>query len=106
MLELTGAWRGGSARPQVFHFAFRNQELFDRRWLDYGFVTRLGATTSILHINGFNDSYNVSGFDEPSRVETFFGPTQLIYRIASLHPFELRIRPPEESTGPSVRFPA
>ncbi len=93
-------------RPQTFHFAYRHENLFGRRWLHYGFVVRSGLAVRLLHINGHTDEYITRNHREPTRVETFFGQENAIFRIASLHPFSLNIGPERDNVDSAVRFVA
>lgn len=91
-------------RPQVFHFAYRHPILFGKRWLQYGFVIRIGKQARLVHINGHTESYLASTLQDPTFVETYFGEGPAVFRIASIHPFEL-IEPEDDSGVPRLRFP-
>ena len=90
--------------PQVFHFAFCNPGVFGERWLQYGFVERYQNTVRLVHINGHTETYEADTLDEPSKVETWFGPGPAVFRVASLHRFDLVVG--EAWKGERVRFPA
>lgn len=105
LIEIVGDLEVTASRPQLFHFAYRERDLFGGRWLEYGFVTRQGQCVQLLHINGHAESYLTDTPDEPSRVETWFGPGPAIFRIASLHPFSVKVNDPDEDEHQRVRFP-
>ncbi len=90
--------------PQVFHFAFHSPGVFGERWLQYGFIERYQDTVRLVHINGHTETYEAQVLGEPSRVETWFGPGHAVFRVASLHPFELAVS--NTVDGKRVRFPA
>ncbi|WP_417455904.1 hypothetical protein [Kordiimonas sp.] len=90
--------------PQVFHFAFCNPGVFGERWLQYGFVERYKNTVRLVHINGHTETCEAGTSSEPSRIETWFGPGHAVFRVASLHPFHLKIK--ETTCSPYLRFPA
>lgn len=92
--------------PQAFHFAFRQPGWFADRWLDYGFVVRTGREVRLLHINGKSESYKTRSLEEPTYVETFFGPSTVEFCIASLHPFTHCVDPVETCSDSRVRFQA
>ncbi len=91
-------------KPQVFHFAFRSPDLFGKRWLQYGFVERCGKQVRLVHINGHVERYETEDISNLSHVETWFGAGAAIFRIASLHPFSLKVT--DKQTNACVRFPA
>lgn len=92
-------------RPQMLHFAFKHPSLFHARWLEYGLVRVYGASVALHHINGYTDRLELAAPDEPVRVETWFGPGPALFRVASLHPFEVGIAAPEDAAARALRFP-
>ncbi|NDP47499.1 MAG: hypothetical protein GZ085_03740 [Sulfuriferula multivorans] len=105
-IRLTGQKHLDKVTPQVFHFAFRQVGRFAGHWLDYGFVVRTGTEVKLLHINGQAESYSANCLEEPTYVETFFGPSAVEFCIASLHPFSYELDPLTTSTDFRVRFHA
>jgi transcriptional regulator with XRE-family HTH domain len=93
-----------TCRPQVFHFAFQNPGGFAARWLEYGMVVRGGRQADLWHINGYRQSTIYTDRVTPTHVETWCGPGPAIFRVASLHAFELTTaaNPPGEGV---LRFP-
>lgn len=90
--------------PHVFHFSFRHPTLFGGRWLQYGIVIKTARSVTLLHINGYSDSYELCNANL-ARVETRFGSGPAVFRVASLHDFALEIKG-EDSSQPKVQFPA
>ena len=105
-LELSGDTRLPDMHPQVFHFAFRHPSLFGKRWLQYGYLVRTGLGVQLIHINGHSEKYEVRQGSDPTFVETFFGDGPAIFRIASIHPFSLRLSGEQKAPGNRVRFPS
>ena len=103
---LTGTDPAMEIRPQVFHFAFRNPRRFGDRWLQYGFVIRHGSGAGLWHINGHNEQLQFASALEPTRVETWFGPGPVVFRVASLHGFTLGTPSEKPAAGPALQFPA
>ena len=92
------------ARPQAFHFAFRQPGRFGDRWLQYGTVFRHRLQVSLWHIGGDNQRVFVQLFADPTPVKTWLGPGAAAFKIASLHPFDLRlVHDPDDR--PAVSFP-
>jgi hypothetical protein len=57
----------------------------------------------LYHINGHTDRLDRKTLDESVRVQTWFGPTHTLFRVASLHPFELSVG--DGGHEPAMRFP-
>lgn len=93
--------RGG---PFVYHVAFRHATLFGKRWLQYGMVLRYGKRVSLRHINGHTDMYDAEDVQAPTRIETWFGPSPAVFRIASLHAFDLYLDQATNAELSAVRF--
>ena len=95
-----------TGEPRVWHFAYRHERLFGRRWLQYGVVSRVGRQVTLLHINGHEDSIELQSEVEVVQVQTWFGPGAAVFRVASLHEFSLDVVfPCDRAGGPWVRFP-
>ena len=90
--------------PFVYHVAFRHPALFVKRWLQYGVVLRHGNRVSLRHINGHTDMCDVEDVRSPLRIETWFGPNPAVFRVASLHPFQLEVEESPDEKVPVVRF--
>lgn len=105
-ISLTGHRHLDNLTPQVFHFAFRQPGRFAGHWLDYGFVVRTGKEVRLLHINGQAETYMANRLEEPTYVETFFGPSAVEFCIASLHSFSHNLNPEATDTDMRVRFHA
>lgn len=95
-----------SSRAQVFHFAYHQPGLYGARWLQYGAVVRYERTAFLWHINGHTEERELRGIDEPALVDTWFGPTETRFKIASLHPFKLSKLASWRGDKPPMRFPA
>ncbi|MPZ46607.1 MAG: hypothetical protein GEV05_25125 [Betaproteobacteria bacterium] len=104
LVRLLGQRQYDEHYPQLFHFAFRCPKRHGSRWLQYGFVSRLGSSVSLVHIDGHTHSYRVKSQAEPSCVETFFGPEAATFRVASLHDFLLSFDPENINHRDAVRF--
>jgi len=78
-------------RPQIFHFAYRHPHNFGARWLQYGLVSRNGVGAALWHINGHTQKLLLRVITAPTPVMTWLGPGPAIFRVASLHPFEITI---------------
>jgi hypothetical protein len=92
-------------RPQILHFAFKHPSLFHARWLEYGLVRVHGTSAALHHINGYADRLERADPDVPIRVETWFGPGAALFRVASLHPFDLTVADSGLATTRALRFP-
>lgn len=92
-----------SQKPQVFHFAYRQPSFFGNRWLQYGCVIRRVRSVSLWHINGHAETLTVDSLTEPTPVKTYFGPEPAQFRVASLHPFQVRVT--RHTIEPAVMFP-
>lgn len=91
--------------PLVYHVAFRHADLFGRRWLQYGWLLREGKRVELRHINGYVATCELPGTDLPLRVETWFGPSPAVFRLASLHPFQMEMDDSSDHQQSVVRFP-
>lgn len=101
-VELFGVQQCDTLRPQVFHFAFQSPRRFAGRWLQYGFIQRHGPRAQLWHIDGQYQQLEIPEQDAPTRVETWFGPGPAIFRVASLHHFDLEVA--SGTTAPALRF--
>lgn len=104
-ISITPSGRARCGGPFVYHVAFRHATLFGKRWLQYGVVLRYGNRISLRHINGHTDMYDAEEVQSPTRIETWFGPSPAVFRVASLHPFDLAVNETGASSLPTVRFP-
>jgi hypothetical protein len=52
---LQHALNSPDARPQIFHFAYKQPSLFHTRWLQYRLVKVHGTLATLHHINGHTD---------------------------------------------------
>jgi len=104
--EIAGAPAVYEDRPQVFHFAYRHAALFGRQWVQYGFVLRHGGAVRLISINGHVENRSIDARDAPTLVETWFGPSPTVFRIASLHDFDIHLRTKDTTGEIGVRFPA
>ena len=105
ILPPSGApWPTG--KPLVWHFAYRHERLFGRRWLQYGVVSRVGRRVTLLHINGHEGASELQSEEDVVQVQTWFGPGEAVFRVASLHGFALGVVFPSDlAAGHCVRFP-
>ncbi len=106
VFEIEGASSNHNSGPQVFHFAYRHTALFGKQWAQYGYVTRYGEDCQLVSINGYVDSCVIQSPDAPSYIETWFGPSPTIIRIASLHEFTAKIVANPNAIDTRLRFPA
>lgn len=90
----------GGGAPQVFHFAYLSLE----RWSPYGVVERDGLALNLTQINGQIQRARLKEIGSPTLVETWFGQGSCPFRVASLHPFKLRLRARETMEDGAVRF--
>lgn len=103
-IALTTKSSARQRHPYVFHFAFRHPRLFAERWLEYGIVLKYCGTVTLWHINGYSKTIELATPDEPARVQTWFGQGPAIFRVASLHPFNLELA--FDDAELELRFPA
>lgn len=94
-----------SSRPQTFHFAFRHTKYFGGYWLQYGTVFRHRHDASLWHINGHSERLSVAALIDPTPVKTWFGPGAAVFRVASLHPFGLRVSADQSDASQALTFP-
>jgi hypothetical protein len=106
LIQIAGSPTVYENRPQVFHFAYRHNALFGLQWVQYGYVLRYGKDCRLISINGHIESAQALAPEFPTLVETFFGPSPTIFRIASLHEFTVEIIAERAVNGNCVRFPA
>jgi hypothetical protein len=100
---LTHTEEPGLELPRTYHFAYRRVGVSDRMWRPYGTVIAYGS--EIVRITESGGYQGATRTGPPVRVETYFGPGPVEFRVASLHDFELALEVP--STGrPCVRFDA
>lgn len=105
-IEVTSAQDHRREIPQVFHFAYQQPGAFGHRWIQYGFVERLRTSVRLVNIKGEMERYAARAMNDPTLVETWFGPSFTNFRIASLHDFSITLRSSEVDTAERVRFSA
>ena len=103
-ISVAPSGRAPGGGPFVYHVAYRHVTLFAKRWLQYGVVLRYGNRISLRHINGHTDMYDAEDVGAPTRIETWFGPNPAVFRLASLHPFQLEVEESSDEKAPVVRF--
>lgn len=91
------------AIPKTYHIAYRRAGVSDRMWRPFGTVIGFETEIVLLSESGI---YQRIERDGPQVVfESYFGPGQAEFRIASIHAFSLTLEVP--STGRHcVRFSA
>jgi hypothetical protein len=104
-IEIAPSKRVDGVLPRVWHFAYQHTELFRGAWIQYGFVERCGQSVRLISINGQFERYEADT-DAYTLVETWFGPSPVKFRVASVHPFSMRVREREVQTAKRVRFNA
>lgn len=91
-------------RGQAFHFAYSEPAVALKRWIQYGFVERRERRVRLLSISGRTGQYEAATEGEPCLVETWFGPSPCLFRVASLHPFALEVLDRSPGTDRKVGF--
>lgn len=94
-----------ASRPQAFHFAFRHPTYFGGYWLQYGTVFRWRGEATLWHINGHSERISIESLTDPTPARTWFGPGPAIFRVASLHPFELEVTIDQSDGSRALTFP-
>lgn len=89
---------------RTYHVAYRQEFLFAGRWLQYGVLIRTPDKVQLVHINGDKQSYVPESNMAPTRFETYFGPGSAIFRVASLHEFDLALVETKDAAKPFVQF--
>lgn len=88
---------------RVWHFAWRD-DVDHALWRPYGFVRLTGTDLRLFSFNGLSDSATVDTPGSDFVVETWFGEGAAAFRVASLHPFELKVNNAAHTDGSRVRF--
>jgi hypothetical protein len=93
--------------PVVFHFAWRRSNARDRMWRPYGSVIRFDNKILLISESGDLQKVDINFHENPTIVETYFGIGSAMFRIASLHDFEISmpIQLPSQAKN-AVRFVA
>lgn len=84
-------------RPAAWHIAYRRVLNNDAMWRPYGTVIVRDGTRLLIHENGFTQQESVTAERPDLRFQTFFGPSQLQFRLASLRPFEIDVDFPDDA---------
>ncbi|MEK7266018.1 MAG: hypothetical protein AAB227_07965 [Pseudomonadota bacterium] len=92
--------------PRVFHFAYRHMVLFGVQWVQYGYVLRVEGKIRLVSINGHVESALAESQCAPIHVETWFGPSRTVFRVACLHDFTIGFLTDRRTADVCVRFPA
>jgi hypothetical protein len=64
-----------------------------------------GTSVALHHINGYTDQLERADPEVPVRVETWFGHRPALFRVASLHRFDLDMADNGLTTPRALRFP-
>lgn len=91
------------ARPLAFHIAYRRVLNADDLWRPYGTVIVRTDECHLIHENGFMQRKVRTSTNSPVQFQTFFGPSTLEFRVASLTPFSLSVDFPSCDQG-ALRF--
>lgn len=103
LLEMVLTDKVACYQPVAFHVAYRRKSARDKMWRPYGSVIRLAGVIRLISESGdFQERQNKCTNDRV-RVETYFGPGAVEFRIVSLHEFDLSIVFPSEACN-VVRF--
>jgi hypothetical protein len=100
-IDPQAAQNGGIDR--VWHFAWRD-DIDHALWRPYGFVRLAGADLRLFSFNGLTDSQKVDTPGSGFTVETWFGEGSAAFRVASLHPFGLKLAEADDTNVARVRF--
>jgi hypothetical protein len=92
-------WNEAPARPAAWHIAYRRVLNNDAMWRPYGTVIVRDAMRILIHENGFTQQEAVTPEQPDLRFQTFFGPSDVQFRLASLTPFDIGIDFPDDSEG-------
>ncbi len=92
------------SHPVVFHIAYRRKSALDKMWRPYGSIIRINNVTKLISESGDFQEIRDNGDSRRVRAETFYGPSPVKFKLASLHKFKLLEREvPSTATG-VVRF--
>jgi hypothetical protein len=100
-IDPQAAQDGGMDR--VWHFAWRD-DIGHALWRPYGCVRLTGTDLRLFSFNGLTDGKEAGGPGSGFTVETWFGEGAAAFRVASLHPFGLKLADAEDANGAGVRF--
>ena len=90
--------------PVVWHYAYRHGGDFHRtEWKPFGFVKREPERVTLFSEWPMTDEARCAGADQPVCIKTWFGQGAAVFRVASLHPFSLKLEK-ESPDLPTVRF--
>lgn len=90
--------------PIAIHIAYRRKAAVDKMWRPYGSIIRINNQTRLLSESGdFQEKLDQEDF-RLVRAETYFGPSPVEFKLASLHSFAMPdIEAPSTAVG-VVRF--
>ncbi len=86
--------------PQVYHFAYSSLG----RWTQYGIVLRGETSIELIQVNGQMVLKTLDSSSALSVVETWFGQQACEFRIASIHPFFVKLGRDAGLDARAVRF--
>lgn len=89
---------------QTFHFAYSQRSAVISPWIQYGFVERRDCSVRLFNYNGRFDRCVCASKHDPCVIQTWFGPSPSTFRVASLHPFKLKLLHSDESRACKVVF--
>lgn len=90
-------------QPRAWHIAYRRIQNNDGMWRPYGTIIACGGQRILIHENGYMQTEIADGGCPDFRFQTYFGPSPIEFRLASLSPFNIEIDFPNAETGP-LRF--
>lgn len=88
-----------SNRPAAWHIAYRRVQNADGMWRPYGSVITRNDMRILIHENGNMQHEAVSAQAPGLRFQTFFGPSPIEFRLASLEPFDIALHYPDDQEG-------
>lgn len=93
----------GGIKDRVWHFAWRNDR--QRQWRPYGFVRGEDARIHLFSYDSIEDEAAIDvAVSRTFLVETWLGPGDADFRVASLHPFSMKWHDGPVADHPLVRF--
>lgn len=90
--------------PRAYHIAYRRRSNADGLWRPYGTVASRAKEAILVHENGDiqQESMPVQSCHQ-LRFKTYFGPSPVEFRLASMHPFSFHMDPEDDPAVP-LRF--
>lgn len=90
--------------PAALHIAYKHGQATDDLWRPYGSIVHRLGRNLLFHENGYRQEQEWPSFGI-IRFETYYGPSPLHFRLASVHPFKVsKIEVPSRLSQP-LRFP-